>query len=65
MISVSRDSTFDVNVSVEDDETSVPGIVGLSVHRCSMIKKYNIETFFSPTKTHRRAATTDTHPLMP
>lgn len=51
-----RDSMFDV--SVEDDDCSIPGIVGMSVHRCSMIKKYNIETFFSPAKTsHKRAAT--------
>ena len=53
-----RDSTFDVNVSVEDDDFSIPGVVSMSVHRCSMIKKYNIETFFSPAKTaHQRAAT--------
>ena len=37
----------DENVSLEDDE-GVPGVKGMSVHRCSMIKKYNIETFFSP-----------------
>ena len=44
-----RDSTFDANLSVEEED-SIPGIVGMSVHRCSMIKKYNIETFFSPAK---------------
>jgi predicted lipoprotein len=56
-----RDSLFDMNVSV-DEEEALPGIVGMSVHRCSMIKKYNIETFFSPAKQmhHRRAATTAT-----
>lgn len=53
-----RDSTFDVNLSVDDDD-QINGIVGMSVHRCSMIKKYNIETFFSPTKMHRRAVTAE------
>ena len=59
-----RDSTFDVNVSVEEED-AIPGIIGMSVHRCSMIKKYNIETFFSPAKQHRRAITTETQPLQP
>lgn len=54
-----RDSLFDMNVSVEEED-HIPGIIGMSVHRCSMIKKYNIETFFSPAKVHRRAATTET-----
>ena len=57
-----RDSTFDVSVEEED---AIPGIVGMSVHRCSMIKKYNIETFFTPAKMHRRAVTAETQPLMP
>ena len=60
-----RDSTFDVNLSV-DDEDGIPGIVGKSQHRCSMIKKYNIETFFSPSmKMHRRATTAEVSPMMP
>ena len=58
-VSAGRDSTFDVNVSIEEEE-SLPGIIGMSVHRCSMIKKYNIETFFSPAKSnHRRAFTAE------
>jgi len=56
-----RDSTFDI--SVDEEEGSIPGIIGMSVHRCSMIKKYNIETFFSPAKMHRRAITTETLPV--
>lgn len=56
-----RDSTFDVSVEEED---AIPGIIGMSVHRCSMIKKYNIETFFSPAKMHRRTVT-ETQPLHP
>lgn len=56
-----RDSMFDANVSVEEED-AIPGIIGMSVHRCSMIKKYNIETFFSPAKNHRRAVTTETGP---
>lgn len=57
-----RDSMFDV--SVEDDDFSIPGFVGMSAHRCSMIKKYNIETFFSPAKTtHNRVVATETQPL--
>lgn len=59
-----RDSTFDANLSVEEED-SIPGIVGMSVHRCSMIKKYSIETFFSPAKHHRRAVTVETTPLQP
>lgn len=60
-ISIERDSSafnFDENLDIEDED-SVPGISGMSVHRCSMIKKYNIETFFSPAAKmlHRRAAT--------
>lgn len=58
-----RDSTFDVNLSA-DDEDQINGIIGMSVHRCSMIKKYNIETFFSPAKTHRRVATAEVSPMM-
>ena len=58
-----RDSTFDI--SVDEEEGTIPGIIGMSVHRCSMIKKYNIETFFTPAKMHRRAITTETQPLMP
>ncbi len=54
-----RDSLFDMNVSV-DEEDSIPGIIGMSVHRCSMIKKYNIETFFSPAKMQHRRTATDT-----
>ena len=58
-VSAGRDSTFDVNVSIEEEE-ALPGIIGMSVHRCSMIKKYNIETFFSPAKqNHRRAFTAE------
>ena len=53
-----RDSTFDVNVSVEEED-AIPGIIGMSVHRCSMIKKYSIETFFTPGKTHKRSATAE------
>ena len=59
-VSGGRDSfaNFDEDLDIEDED-SVPGIVGLSVHRCSMIKKYNIETFFSPAAKmqHRRAQT--------
>ena len=58
-----RDSTFDVNLSI-DDEDQINGIVGMSVHRCSMIKKYNIETFFSPAKMHRRAVTAEVQPII-
>lgn len=67
LVSGGRESNafnFDENLDIEDED-SVPGIVGLSVHRCSMVKKYNIETFFSPAKTtqqHRRAATAATEP---
>ena len=51
---------FDGNVSDDEDEGGIPGSVGLSVHRCSMIKKYSIETFFTPGKAqHRRAITTE------
>ena len=57
-----RDSMFDVNVSVEEED-AIPGIIGMSVHRCSMIKKYNIETFFTPGKTHKRSATADVDPV--
>ena len=60
VVSLGRDSfaNFDENLDIEDED-SVPGIDGMSVHRCSMIKKYNIETFFSPAKMnhHKRAAT--------
>jgi len=56
-----RDSIFDI--SVDEEEGSIPGIIGMSVHRCSMIKKYNIETFFSPAKMHRRAITTENLPV--
>ena len=50
-----------MNLSVEDED-QINGIVGMSVHRCSMIKKYNIETFFSPEKMHRRAVTAEVKP---
>ena len=58
---------FDANVDEEEDDfNSVNNAVNniTSVHRCSMIKKYNIETFFSPAKnSHRRAATTESQPV--
>lgn len=51
------------NCSVDDEEGNIGGIVGLSVHRCSMIKKYSMETFFSPAKGgHKRAATHEVKP---
>lgn len=59
-----RDSMFDANLSIEEED-AIPGIIGMSVHRCSMIKKYNIETFFSPAKHHRRVVSTNTKPIMP
>lgn len=40
---VSRDS--DANLSVDEDERDL-GRLGMSAHRCSMIKKYSIETYF-------------------
>ena len=57
---LSRDS--EANLEVDEDETGVNSLLGIgrSVHRCSMIKKYNIDTFFTPAKQHRRALTTDT-----
>lgn len=51
---VSRDSTLDANLDIEEEEGI--GIIG-NMHRCSMIKKYSMETFFSPEKMHRRAFT--------
>jgi len=55
---ISRDS--EANLSVGDEEDSgISTLVGRSVHRCSMIKKYSIETFFTPAKQHRRAITTE------
>jgi len=55
---------FDANLSIEEED-AIPGIIGMSVHRCSMIKKYNIETFFSPAKHHRRVVSTDIKPITP
>jgi hypothetical protein len=55
---------FDANISIEEEET-IPGIVGMSVHRCSMIKKYSLETFFSPKKNHRRVVSNEVQPLIP
>lgn len=57
---LSRDS--EANLEVDEDETGVNSLIGIgrSVHRCSMIKKYNIDTFFTPAKHHRRAITTET-----
>ena len=40
---VSRDS--DANLSVDEDDRDL-GRLGMSAHRCSMIKKYSIETYF-------------------
>ena len=56
---LSRDS--EANLEVDEDETGVNSLLGIgrSVHRCSMIKKYNIDTFFTPAKQHRRAITTE------
>ena len=34
-----------------------------NVHRCSMIKKYSMETFFSPQKQHKRATTVEASPV--
>ena len=45
----------DENLDIEDDE-GVPGFKGMSVHRCSMVKNYNIETFFSPNTSAKMAA---------
>ena len=45
----------DENLDIEDDE-GVPGFGALSAHRCSMVKKYNIETFFSPSTSAKMAA---------
>ena len=55
---------FDANLSIEEED-AISGIIGMSVHRCSMIKKYNIETFFSPAKHHRRVVSTDVKPIIP
>ena len=55
---ISRDS--DANLSVDEEDGVINNLIGRSVHRCSMIKKYNIETFFTPAKHHRRAITTET-----
>jgi len=62
---MSRDS--DANFSLDDglDEETTLGVVGMSAHRCSMIKRYNIETFFTPGKDmvpSRRMPMTETRP---
>ena len=41
---VSRDS--EANLSVDEDDQPMMGRVGYSAHRCSMIKKYSIDTYF-------------------
>ena len=51
---LSRDSTLDANLDLEEEEGI--GMIG-NMHRCSMIKKYSMDTFFSPEKMHRRAFT--------
>lgn len=53
---------FDINIDEELDGKNTA--TNMSVHRCSMIKKYNIETFFTPAKmSHRRAITTESQPV--
>ena len=62
IVSAGRDSCFDVNIDEDGDGKNT--VSNMTVHRCSMIKKYNIETFFTPAKMqHRRAATTETQPV--
>ena len=43
MSAVSRDS--DANLSVDEDEKDFNKL-GLSAHRCSMIKRYNLDSYF-------------------
>ena len=51
------------NCSVDEEESNIGAIIGMSVHRCSMIKKYSMETFFTPAKGgHKRAATHEMQP---
>lgn len=40
-------------VADEDEEEEGIAQVGKSAHRCSMIKKYTMPTFFTPTKSRK------------
>jgi hypothetical protein len=48
---VSADS--DANLSVDEDEKDMARY-GHSAHRCSMIKKYNIDTYFLGPSPHKK-----------
>jgi hypothetical protein len=54
---------FDEEADLVPDE-SEEGLVqvGKSAHRCSMIKKYNIKTFFTPSKERKTAFQTEQKP---
>ena len=49
-------------VADEDEEEEGIAQIGKSAHRCSMIKKYTMPTFFTPTKSRKAFPQTELKP---